>query len=88
MTHGGVFPKWLQGSRVTYNAQSLKFFFKLSALCSACGLPFIEVEPVDIILPFFSTTQPTEGFVFVEPKLILACWNANSRQFILNLLVS
>ena len=48
-------------------------FIFLKALCSECGLPFIEVEPVDIILPFFSTTQPTEGFVFVEPKLILAC---------------
>ena len=32
----------------------------------------IEVYPLEIMLPFFSITHPTDGFSFVEPKFIFA----------------
>ena len=46
-----------------------------SADLSACGFPFNPVDPIDIILLFFTITQPTAGFVPVNP-----CFNiANLR---------
>ena len=48
---------------------------------SACGLPFKEVLPEDIMNPSFSITQPTDGFVPVEPKFILACSNARDKKY-------
>ena len=55
----------------------LNLIFLFNALNSACGLPFILVNPEDIIEPSFSITHPTEGFVPVEPKLIFACSKAS-----------
>ena len=41
----------------------------------ACGFPFNPVDPIDIILSFFTITQPTAGFIPVNP-----CFNiANLR---------
>ena len=64
---GGVFPKCEHGSIVIYMFELLKFIFFDKALNSACGLPPGEVLPDDITVPFFSTTQPTEGLVLVVP---------------------
>ena len=36
-----------------------------------------DVYPLEIILPFFSMTHPTDGFSFVEPKFIFANSKAN-----------
>ena len=66
---GGVTPKCVQGSIVTYISELTKFFLLIKALNSACGLPFLEVTPDDITEPSFTTTQPTDGFKLVFPKL-------------------
>ena len=42
------------------------------AFVSACGRPLKLVCPIEIILSFFTITQPTEGFSPVNPLLALA----------------
>ena len=54
--------------KVMYIVEPEKVLFFFRALISACGLPFIEVVPEEIIESFFTTIQPTEGFSLVEPK--------------------
>ena len=53
----------VQGSRVVYKDAPAQFFKLFKALYSECGLPLFEVTPEEIIEPFFTTTQPTDGFV-------------------------
>ena len=42
--HGGVFPKWEQGSKLTYNVDffSKASFIFLIAFGSACSFPYAE----------------------------------------------
>ena len=43
---------------------------------------FKEVLPEDkTVEPFFSTTQPTDGLVPVEPKFIFACSKARDKKY-------
>ena len=63
---GGVFPWWLQGSRVTYKVadfKSSRFFTDLMAFTSACEPPYGSVYPSPIILSSFTIKQPPLGWV-------------------------
>ena len=72
-------PLCVQGSNVVYNDAPEQFFNFLSALNSACGLPFCEVTPEEITASFLTTIEPTAGFKPVLPKFFSACWKARSR---------
>ena len=52
-----------------------------NALNSACGLPFNDVWPDEITAPSLSTTQPTEGFFFVDPKFVFASSKARDKKY-------
>ena len=70
-------PKCVHGSKVTYIIDPLKFIFLFNALNSAWGLTLVEVIPELITDWFLTTTHPTDGFVFVLPKLVSAKLKAN-----------
>ena len=53
-----------------------------NALCSACGLPFKPVCPIEIIWSFFTIKQPTEGFSPVKPFRALARFKASFIKFL------
>ena len=78
--HGGVAPKWVQGSNVTYILQFLKLIFLFSALNSAWGLPLKDVVPELITELFFTITHPTDGFLLVLPKFFSAKLNARLNK--------
>ena len=61
--------------------QEGRYSYSSYKLLSHSGLfSYIEVYPLEIIQPSFSTTHPTDGFLKVEPRLILAFSKANSIQ--------
>ena len=76
LTHGGVFPLWVHGSNVVYKEAPEQFFNLFKALNSEWGLPLYEVTADDIISPFWTTTEPTDGFSLVLPKFFSAKWKA------------
>jgi hypothetical protein len=60
---GGVRPKWLQGSSVTYAvAPRAASPATASALASACGRPAASCQPSPTTRPSRASTQPTRGF--------------------------
>ena len=82
--HGGVFPKCEHGSIVTKILFLVLLVNLDNALCSAWGLPFIDVVPTDIIsLVKFVTTQPTDGFGPVVNLFNFAKLKANSEKYFL-----
>ena len=64
--HGGVLPKWLQGSNVMYALAPLVLWPFSSAsciaICSACSPPKWSCQPSAITIPSLTKTQPTKGF--------------------------
>ena len=69
----------MHGSNVVYSDAPEQFFILFKALNSEWGLPFRDVIPDDMTVPFFTTTDPTDGFSLVWPKFFSANLKARSR---------
>ncbi|MNS72687.1 hypothetical protein D3C72_1061070 [compost metagenome] len=81
-TQGGVRPKWLQGSRVTYSVaqatDSPRDWASRSAQTSACGPPGGCVAPSPSTRPSRTITQPTRGLGAVVYMTV--CASARARR--------
>src|SRR5882724_6467751 len=88
-TQGGVRPKWLQGSRVTYAvAPATGSLAARRAATSACASPARSCQPSAMIRSPLAMTQPTRGFGCVVSKPRSASANARviaSRSNSLNI---
>src|SRR5918999_985123 len=67
--HGGCFPWWAHGSRVTTMvAPRARSPAPASATASACRSPNSGCHPSPTSSPFLSTTAPTNGFGWTRPQ--------------------
>jgi len=79
--HGGVRPKWLHGSRVTYRvAPRARAPACASANTSACGPPARRCQPLPTTFPPRTKTAPTGGFGRVRPRPRRASTRASAMK--------